>query len=630
MQEVKKPFRKKNKNQSPSRCKRGGGGRTGPRGTYPFEMRLRAVKLHLEEGFPVDLVAEETGISVFSIRKWVNRYRDEGEAGLKTKRRKNGKKATSDAVKSKITDIKKENPEFGKKRISQILRRIFFLQASPTTVQKTIKEEGLQNPPPRKKPKRNPASPRFFERSRPNQLWQTDIFTFRLGGRNAYLIGYVDDYSRYMVGMELFRSQTAEHVIEVYRQAIAEYGVPREMLTDNGRQYTNWRGTSRFEKELQKDRIHHIKSAPHHPMTLGKIERFWKTIFQEFLCRAQFDSFDQARERVRMWIRYYNHKRPHQGIKGLCPADRFFEIQTELKKVMEKGIEDNILEIALRGKPTDPFYMVGRMGDQSVVIRAEKGKVRMILDEPDGTEKEIVYDMEKEKKDERENETNQEPQAVYGNGEGTGSAIDMGGEEETGRDLPGNGHPVGAPEQLAEPGSGGYAGGAGGEEREGEGTSPRRQAPEAAGPADGGQRAPSQPAAAAVREDPAGQGDTFCNEEVRQVEYEAGQGRAEAGVDHEGQKRPYDGDGSGQEVGSIPQNVLPVGEEGAIGNDGSADGETDWPEGEKSGLREGDAEAGVGEDQGEEYPAEEHDAAPGTAEREPTGPMVVELYRQPH
>ena len=84
------------------------------------------------------------------------------------------------------------------------------------------------------------------------------------------------------------------------------------------------------------------------------------------------------------------------------------------------------------------------------------------------------------------------------------------------------------------------------------------------------------------------------------------------------------------EVESIPQDVLPGGEEGAIGNDGSADGEAEWPEGEKSGLREGDAEAGVGEDQGEEYPAEEHDATPGTAEREPTGPMVVELYRQPH
>ena len=77
--------------------------------------------------------------------------------------------------------------------------------------------------------------------------------------------------------------------------------------------------------------MHHIKSQPHHPMTLGKIERFWKTIFLEFLARAQFESFEDAQERIRQWVKYYNHKRPHQGIGGLCSADRYLEIQTELR-----------------------------------------------------------------------------------------------------------------------------------------------------------------------------------------------------------------------------------------------------------------------------------------------------------
>jgi len=67
--------------------------------------------------------------------------------------------------------------------------------------------------------------------------------------------------------------------------------VPKEMLSDQGRQFSSWRGTTRFEAELRKDRVHHIKSQPHHPMTLGKVERFWKTIWEEFLGRAQFDSF---------------------------------------------------------------------------------------------------------------------------------------------------------------------------------------------------------------------------------------------------------------------------------------------------------------------------------------------------
>ena len=70
-------------------------------------------------------------------------------------------------------------------------------------------------------------------------------------------------------------------------------------------------------------------------MTLGKIERFWSTIWQDFLVRAQFDSFEAARERIKLWIKHYNHKRPNQGIDGLCPADRFFEIQSELRKTID-------------------------------------------------------------------------------------------------------------------------------------------------------------------------------------------------------------------------------------------------------------------------------------------------------
>jgi transposase InsO family protein len=285
-----------------------------------------------------------------------------------------------------------------------MLKRMFLMPASTTTVHTTLSKEQLTTTH-KQKPKRNPGKPRFFERSTPNQLWQSDICTFRLGGQNAYLIGFMDDYSRYMTGLGLYRSQTAENVLEVYRRAIGEYGVCKEMLTDNGRQYTNWRGSTRFEQELKKERVRHIRSRPHHPMTLGKMERFWKTILEEFLFRAQFGSFEEARERVRLWVQYYNHKRPHQGIGGLCPADRFFEIHHELKKTLEKGMEENILELALRGRPRDPFYMVGRMGEQSVVIRAEKGQVRMLVDgEAQKDAKELVYDLKKEDSDHEEEE----------------------------------------------------------------------------------------------------------------------------------------------------------------------------------------------------------------------------------
>jgi transposase InsO family protein len=450
---------------------------------YGLEFKLRCVKLRLEEGIPVSLLSKEVGASKDVIRCWAKAYQERGEAGLQnrivsTERRRK----LPGPVREKIVAIKKREPFFGIKRISHLLKRTFFLSASPETVRRTLRTESLIIPS-KKKHHRNITRHRFFERSTPNQMWQGDIFTFRLGGRYAYLIGFTDDYSRYMVGLELYRTQTADQVLEVYRRAVGEYGVPKEVLTDRGRQYTNWRGSTRFERELRKDRIKHIKSQAHHPMTLGKIERFWKTIYEEFLVRAQFGSFEEARERIRHWVQYYNHKRPHQGIGGLCPADRYLEIQAELRKTMEQGIAENVLEMALRGKPREPFYMVGRMEGQSVVLRAEKGKLRLMVDDEEGGgKKEMIYEVgakteEKDRTIKREESEGQGRQAeggevrdrgqereegfdAYGRGEVPGGALGMDGETQAGRGLPGVRGDVESIKPVAGSGDGGDAPGA--------------------------------------------------------------------------------------------------------------------------------------------------------------------------
>jgi transposase InsO family protein len=434
---------------------------------YGSDFKLQIVKKYIEGSIPVSIIRQECGVGIGSVRRWVRAYRRDGEAGLSMTYTGNGRSLPT-PVKQKIVEIKEANPPFGIKRISQLLKRMFFLSASPETVRKTLHDASLMTAPPKKR-QRNITRPRFFERSTPNQLWQTDIFTFRLGGRYAYLIGYIDDYSRYITGLELFRSQTAQNVIEVYRRAASEYNPPKEMLTDNGRQYTSWRGNSRFELELKKDKIHHIKSQPHHPMTLGKIERFWKTIFVEFLSRAQFGSFEDAVERIRQWVKYYNHKRPHQGIGGLCPADRYFEIQNELRKTIEQGIQDNLLEMALRGKPRLPFYMVGRMEGQSVVLRAEKGRLRLSVDaESDDITQEVVYNLNEKGHDNGEDGKDKEREEtaddeLRGDGEVQGGSVGMDGEAQTGGDMPGAVDTLDGACALAEAGDGGDAPGAGAE-----------------------------------------------------------------------------------------------------------------------------------------------------------------------
>lgn len=482
---------------APRARRKGSGKRKSPRPRpYPFELRLKMVKAFVEEQYPMDLLVQESGVSQHTLYAWVKRYRSLGEGGLHDAPPNRKVKRLPLPVREKIVEVKKENQSFGVRRISDLLRRFFWLRASPEAVRQTLKAAHLIKTPKAKR-RKNVDKPRFFERATPNQMWQSDIFMFRLGGTNAYLIGFIDDYSRYITGLELYRSQTGENVMEVVRRAFGEYGPPKEMLTDNGRQYTSWRGKTRFEAELKKEKIHHIKSQPHHPMTLGKIERFWATIYEEFLVRAQFTSFEEARERIAKWVKYYNHKRPHQGIGSLCPADRYFEIAAEMKKTLEAGIEENILEMALRGKPQAPFYMVGRLDGQSVVLRAEKGKLRLrVEDEGTKEEQEITYNL-KEKPDGEEASGNEGGKAGQGGrdgregdggGEGRGQGplrdgalpggvIGVDGAAETRGGVPGNEGPLCASQPVAGPGLGGDAAGAAAADEPGEGGGASTAAP---------------------------------------------------------------------------------------------------------------------------------------------------------
>jgi transposase InsO family protein len=544
-----------------------------------FEERLRAVKLHLEEGFTQELVAREMGITVAGLQQWLNRYRQHGEEGLKDRERKPTAKKLPEAVRDKIVELKEEEPTRGVKKISQLLRRIFFLPASSETVRQTLKEEGLVQSP--SKPRRNLTRPRFFERATPNQMWQTDIFTFRLGGKYAYVIGFMDDYSRFMVGADLFRSHTAENVLEVFRVAAAEYQPPKEMLTDNGREYVNWRGTTRFQAEMKKNGTHHFKSRPHHPMTLGKIERFWATIWQEFLSRAQFESFESARERIRLWVKYYNHKRPHQGIEGLCPADRYFEIATQLRKTIEAGIQENLLEMALRGQPKAPFYMVGRMEGQSVILRAEKGKLKLTIDNGDEN-KELTYDL---KADQTSSSTGH---GVLGNGEGSSGPGGVDRPVQIGGSVPAVADQLHDVPTLAAPSHGGNAPGVGVAHQPGQGGSVE---PTAASVAEQSPENPQHsPALQPTGADPAcPKGGECVTTPVDDSLPKASQ------PDPAGPSGPDHGAGGGAAVGHLTPGVLQVGTAGSPSLASSTGGSAQGPASSAVGPGQGAvAESGGG------------------------------------
>ena len=606
--------------------------RDGYRYTRPrsFETKLKTVKLYLEEGIPAELVAKETGIANATVFAWTKRYREHGEAGLKSKACGRRTKNICPVVKEKITAVKKNNPTFGAKRISQVLRRLFCVKASADTVRKTLKDEGLAGKPRKKRRKPRPKV-RRFERAKPNQLWQSDIFTFRVLERNAYLIAFMDDYSRYIVGLGLFRSQRSDQVIEVYRGGVAEYGVPHEVLTDNGRQYANWRGKSKFTKELERDGVHHIRSATHHPQTLGKVERFWKTIWDEFLGHASFERFEEAQERIRFWMKYYNHQRPHQGIKGACPADRFFEIQQQLRDVIEKGVNENVEHLALHGSPKIPFYMVGRMGKKSVVITKEGDEMK-VEERADAEEQTSEYKKTEQSEERGETgdykgEGEENTQAVQREAEVSGSVEHMERKAETLGDIQGTGDYLRDTVAVAGPGVDGYADGAGAESEEGRGPGPGAgsETAEAGGEEGPGKRGETLEGAAASGEAQRGERGgqavgapkyalltkhevpivaRLLAEKRREHEQRIGNEReqsteripisVEGGVDSTGAGQADDSFGGGEASGSEPQDVLQVGEEVLVGDAGCGQrqgGGTPW---QRGGRGEGGASAAVG------------------------------------
>jgi len=334
----------------------------------PVAMEVKVLAIEaLEAGLSAEEVSELAEVIPATIQKWRKQCAEGGMEALARKASSIGVRHQCSVLEERILAQRKAHPEHGVRRIRDDLRREEGLLVSAEKVRTTVKEAGLGNPPP--KAHRRPPREHRFERLLPNALWQIDIFTFQLKRMYpVYLVGIIDDHSRYITGWGLFRQQSADAILEVTKGAIGQWGAPREILSDNGRQFVAWRGRTRFQKVLKQQGIDHIRSAPHHPMTLGKIERFWRTMWEEFLSEAVFASFADACQRIDHWIHYYNHQRPHQGIDGACPADRFYGMSEDVEEALKQGCEENALRLALGQEPQPPLYLLGQLGGTEVRV----------------------------------------------------------------------------------------------------------------------------------------------------------------------------------------------------------------------------------------------------------------------
>lgn len=356
--------------------------------SFTPEQRLVLLDVWQRSDLPASDFAELAGLSPHSLYTWRKKFEAEGPAGLVGHKRGAPKGSRlPEPTKRAILLLKRSHPDWGRQRIHDELVRAEGLEASPGAIGKVLEGAGFVVEEAATRPHAPPA--KRFESARPNALWQTDLFTFllRRQNRRVYLVAFLDDYSRFMVGHALSAGASGAFVRDAFEAAVANHGLPEEVLTDNGPQYVTWRGKSAFKKLLERRGVKHRVARPRRPQTLGKVERFWKTLWEELLQEAVFKDLEDARLRIRAWFDHYNFGRCHQALGGLVPADRFFEAAPEVKQALAERVAGNALEIARGGAPRKPFYLAGRVGDQPLSLHAEGDKVVLVRE--DGRREEV-------------------------------------------------------------------------------------------------------------------------------------------------------------------------------------------------------------------------------------------------
>jgi transposase InsO family protein len=292
------------------------------------EQRYRAV-LEVSAGVPVTEVAARFGVSRQSVHAWIRRYELGGLGGLmdRSRRPESCPHQVSAEVETAVCEMRREHPRWGPLRLAHELGRAGVSPVpSRMSVYRVLVRHGLIEPQLRKRPR---DSYMRWERDAPMALWQMDLVggIFLGDGTEAKLVTGVDDHSRFCVICQVVVRATGRAVCLAFAAALRQFGVPGEVLTDNGKQFTDRFGKGGevlFDRICRDNGIIHRLTQPRHPTTTGKIERFHGSLRRELLDDAvPFADLAAAQAAIDGWVAEYNTTRPHQAIGMATPAQRF-------------------------------------------------------------------------------------------------------------------------------------------------------------------------------------------------------------------------------------------------------------------------------------------------------------------
>jgi transposase InsO family protein len=293
------------------------------------EQRYQAVLAVIRDGIPIVQVARRFDVSRQAVHRWLRRYEDQGLSGLadRSHRPPRCSHQMPPAVEVWVLEARRRNPEWGPRRLVHEASRAGIEPApSRSGVYRALRRAGLIDPEARRRRDR-----RFkrWERGGAMELWQMDVVggVLLADGRECKILTGIDDHSRFVVCAGVMVRATSRAVCRHFAEALARHGVPQEMLTDNGKVFTGRFGKTDaevlFDRICRENGIDHLLTAPRRPQTTGKIERFHRTLRQEFLTGRIFEDLASAQAELDAWIASYNTERPHSALDMATPASRF-------------------------------------------------------------------------------------------------------------------------------------------------------------------------------------------------------------------------------------------------------------------------------------------------------------------
>ena len=293
------------------------------------EQRYKAVQAVLADGRAVGKVASEWGVCRQTMHRWLARYESDGLDGLgdHSSRPAHCPHQMPPEVEAMVLEMRRAHPYWGARRIAfELVRKGVQPATSESAVYRCLVRAAVIDPMTRR---RRRESWKRWERGAPMELWQLDVvhgFALADGSAAKALTG-IDDHSRYCVSARLMVRERTQAVCDGFSSALREYGVPAQVLTDNGKVFTGRFAQPPvevlFDRICRENGIDHILTQPRSPTTTGKIERFHRSLRVEFNTRQVFPNLKTAQEALDEWVTYYNTQRPHQGLGDATPASRF-------------------------------------------------------------------------------------------------------------------------------------------------------------------------------------------------------------------------------------------------------------------------------------------------------------------